>query len=326
MRQYSRPMNMRRTLLSPLVVMVLAGIPQKVAGQDFVTTAMSGLPAQTLRVEYSSPSKLRAVPNYQSLRGRFLGPRLQQLGSALDQIGISEDDIENLMIGWEPGNKEMDLYGYASGHFHKAQVANRAAAQSFTPTPISGQQAYCLSAGVTGTCFVILEDSLGAFGSLSSLTALLEAHAGQAPNLNSDQRFTSLIGDVNKDASIWGIALGGAVGDWFGAWLSSQNNLKLDWGRVFQKVDSLTYSIDAADRVNMDIKLNCATLADAATLRQVLEGVKMAQQFAWQAQNPGHANPYATMNVDAHNTQIGLKITMDYSALTLASGVGAPQN
>ena len=317
---------MRRTLLSLLVVMVLAGIPQKVAGQDFVTTALSGLPTQTLRVEYSSPSKLRAVPNYRSLRGRFLGPRLQQLESALDQIGISEDDIEDLMIGWEPGNKEMDLYGYASGHFHKAQVANRAAAQSFTPTPISGQQAYCLSAGVTGTCFVILEDSLGAFGSLSSLTALLEAHAGQAPNLNSDQRFTSLIGDVNKDASIWGIALGGAVGDWFGAWLSSQNNLKLDWGRVFQKVDSLTYSIDAADRVNMDIKLNCATLADAATLRQVLEGVKMAQQFAWQAQNPGHANPYATMNVDAHNTQIGLKITMDYSALTLASGVGAPQN
>ena len=324
MRQYSRAMNIRRTLLSLLVVMLLAGIPQKVAGQDFVTTAMSGLPTQTLRVEYSSPSKLRAVPNYQSLRGKFLGPRLQQLESALDQIGISEEDIHDLMIGWEPG--DMALYGYASGHFHKAQVANRAAAQSFTPTPISGQQAYCLSAGVTGTCVVILEDSLGAFGPLSSLTTLLEAHAGQAPNLNSDQRFTSLIGDVDKHASIWGIALGGAVGDWFGAWLSSQNNLRLDWGQVLQKVDSLTYSIDAADKVNMDIKLNCATPTDAATLRQVLDGVKMAQQLAWQIQNPGHANPYTAMNVDAHDTQIGLKITMDYSALTLASGVGAPQN
>jgi hypothetical protein len=249
---------------------------------------------------------------------------LQQIESALDQIGISEDDIDALMIGWEPG--DIDLYGYASGHFHKAQVANRAAAQSFTPTPISGQQAYCFSAGVTGTCIVILEDSLGAFGPLSSLTTLLEARAGQAPNLNSDQRFTSLIGDVNKDASIWGIALGRAVGDWFGAWLSSQNNLKLDWGQVFQKVDSLTYSIDAADKVNMDIKLNCATPADAATLRQVLEGVKMAQQLAWQMQNPDHANPYTAMNIDAHDTQIGLRITMDYSALTLASSVGAARN
>src|SRR5208283_1983164 len=125
---------MRRTVLSLLVVMALAGIPHKVAAQDFVSKAMSGLPTHTLRVEYSSPSKLRAVPNYQSLRGKFLGPRLQQIESELDKIGISEDDIDALMIGWEPG--DIDLYGYASGHFHKAQVANRAAAQSFTPTPI----------------------------------------------------------------------------------------------------------------------------------------------------------------------------------------------
>ena len=72
---------MRRPLLSLLVVTALAGIPHRVIGQDFITKAMSGLPIHTLRVEYSSPSKLRAVPNYQSLRGKFLGPRLQQLES-----------------------------------------------------------------------------------------------------------------------------------------------------------------------------------------------------------------------------------------------------
>jgi hypothetical protein len=220
----------------------------------------------------------------------------------------------------------MDLYGYASGHFNKTEVANRAAADNLTPTPISGQQAYCLAAGVVGSCVVILEDSLGAFGPLSTLTTLLDAHAGQAPNLNSDSRFTSLQGDVNKDAPIWGIALGGAVADWFGGWLSNQNSLKLNWSQVFEKVDSLTYSIDAADKVNLDIKLNCATPSDAATLRQVLDGLKMVQQLAWTAQNPGHPNPYAAMNVDVHDKQIGLQIAMAYSELTLASGVGSPQN
>jgi hypothetical protein len=221
----------------------------------------------------------------------------------------------------------MDLYGYASGHFDKAAVANHAAAQNLTPTPISGQQAYCLTAGVAGTCVVILENSLGAFGPLSSLTTLLEAHEGQAPNLNSDPRFSSLLGDINKEAPIWGIALGGAVADWFGGWLSSQqSNLKLDWGQVFQKVDSLTYTIDVGDKVNLDVKLNCSTPADATTLRQVLDGLKMAQQLAWSAQNPGHANPYSAMNVDVHDKQIALQIIMDYSDLTLASGVGSPQN
>jgi hypothetical protein len=317
---------MKRTLLSLLVVIVLAGIPRKGAGQDFVTTAMSGLPTQTLRVEFSSPAQLRKLANYQELRAKYLGSRLQQLESALDQIGIKEDDIDDLMIGWKPGDKEMDLYGYASGRFDKAQVAKRAAAGGLTPTPISGEQAYCLTAGVAGTCVVILENSLGAFGPLSSLTALIDAHAGQAPNLNSDPRFTSLMGDINKSAPIWGIALAGAVADWFGGWLANQDSFKLDWGQVFKPVDSLTYAIEAADKVNMDMKLNCKTPADAATLRQIMDGLKMAQQFAWSAQNPGHPNPFAAMNVDSHDKQITLQITMAYTQLTLAGGAGAPQN
>jgi hypothetical protein len=317
---------MRRTLLPLMVVMALAGVAQKSAGQDFVSTAMAGFPTQTLRVEYNSPAKLRKLSNYQSLRQRFVGPRLQQLESSLAQIGIREDDINDLMIGWKPGDKEMDLYGFASGRFDKAAVASRASAQNLTPTPISGQEAYCLQAGLAGTCVVVLENSLGAFGPLSSLTALLEAHAGQAPGLNSDERFARLLDDTRKDAPIWGIALGSAVGDWFRGWLSTQNNLKLDWSRVFEKVDSLTYSIDATDKVNLDMKLNCATSEDAATLRQVLDGVKMAQQLAWQAQNPGRTNPYEAMNFSLNGKQIALQVTMEYSELKLASGVGATSN
>ena len=314
---------MRRTLLSLMVVMALAGIAQNGAGADFVSTAMAGFPAQTLRVEYNSAAKLRKLPNYQALRQRFLGPRLQQFESSLAQIGIGENDIDELMIGWKPGDKEMDLYGFASGRFDKAQVASRAAAQNLTPTPIAGQQAYCLQAGVAGTCVVVLENSLGAFGPLTALTGLLEAHAGQAPGLNSTERFTGLLAQTRKDAPIWGIALESAIGDWFRGWLSLQSSLKLDWSRVFEKVDSLIYSIDAADKVNLDMKLNCAAAEDAATLRQVLEGLKMAQQLAWQAQNAGRANPYEAMNVSLDGKQVALQITLGYAELQLTSGVGA---
>ena len=317
---------MKRTLLSFLVVMVLAGIPQKGAAQDFVTTAMSGLPTQTMRVEYSSPSKLRKLSNYQSLRGKFLGPRLQQLESALDQIGIREDDIDDLMIGWKPGDKEMDLYGYASGHFDKAQVASHAAAQNLTPTPDFRTASVLPVGGSGGDLRCHSGEFAGRFRAAFNFIGVVGRHSGQAPSLSSDPHFTSLIGDVNKAAPIWGIALSSAVADWFGGWLSNQNTLKLDWSQVFQKVDSLTYSIDAADKVNLDMKLNCATAADAATLRQVLDGLKMAQQLAWSAQNPGHENPYSAMNVDVRDKQIGLKMSMAYSELTLASGVGAPQN
>ncbi len=317
---------MKRTLLSLLAVLMVVGIPRTGAAQDFVTMALSGLPPQTLRVEYSSPAQLRKLPNYQTLRLKFLGPRLQQLEATLDQIGIHEDNIDELMTGWKPGDKEMDLYGYASGHFDQKEVANRAAAQNLTPTPISGQQAYCLTAGVAGVCVVILDNSLGAFGPLGTLTNLLDAHSGQAPNLNSDPRFASLLGDVDKSSPVWGVAVGPAVADWFGGWMANQNTLKLDWGQVFAKVDSLTYSIDVADKVNLAVKLNCSAPADASTLRQILDGLKMAQSLAWQAQNPNNPNPFSAMNIDSHDKQIALQITMAYAQLTLVSGVGTAQN
>jgi hypothetical protein len=318
---------MRRTFLMILAAMVIAGVPRKSAAEDFVTTALSGLPTQTLRIESSSPAKLRKLDNYKNLRQKFLGPRLQQLEATLNQIGVHEDDIDELLIGWKPGDKEMDLYGYASGHFDGAAIAKKASAENLTPTPISGQQAYCLTAGVASTCVVILDNSLGAFGPLSTLTTLLEAHAGQAPSVNSDPRFSALLNDVNKDAPIWGIAIGGAVADWFGGWLASQQNtLNLDWSKVFEKVDSLTYDIDVADKVSMNVKMNCATTQDAAALRQVMDGLKMAQQLSWEQQNPNQPNPYTAMNVDVNEKQINLQITMAYSQLTLAGGVSTPAN
>ncbi len=194
---------MRRTLLPLMVVMALAGMVQDSAGQDFVSTAIAGFPTQTLRVEYSSPAKLRKLPNYQSLRQRFVGPRLQQIESSLAQLGIREDDIDDLMMGWRPGDREMDLYGFASGRFDKAAVASRAAAQNLTPTPLGGQQAYCLQAGLAGSCVVVLENSArglraargldGAAGSARRTGARLEfGPAVCAPPGGDAQRRTHL--------------------------------------------------------------------------------------------------------------------------------------
>jgi hypothetical protein len=314
-------------VLALMAVAAMAGVSRRSQAQDFTTTALTGLPTQTLRVESSSPEKLRKLANYKTLREKFLGQRLQQLEATLAQIGVHENDVDELLIGWKPGDKEMDLYGYASGHFNKTAIAGRAAAQSLTPTPIADQQAYCLTAGVTGTCVVILDNSLGAFGPLSTLTTLLETHEGQSPSLMTDAKFSPLVNDVNKDAPIWGIALGGAVADWFGAWLSSQQNtLNLDWSKVFEKVDSLTYAIDIGDKVNLNVKMNCQTSQDASTLRQIMDGMKMAQQLTWEQQNPGQPNPYTSMNIEVSDKQITMQVAMPFSQLTLASGVGTQTN
>ena len=323
-------MNMRLTMKMTYLLGILAGtllaLPGAAPAQDLAKEALSGFPTQTIRLEFSTPAKLRGLPNYGTLRQRYIGPRLRKLVDELGQLGIREEDISGLVLGWQPGSAEMGLYGFATGRFSAQSITESAAQRNMTPTPVAGKPAYCLEAGLAGTCVVVLQDSLGAFGSLTTLTSMLEAREGQIPSLSSDSRFPSLVAGANKDAPIWGVAVGPAVADWFRGWMPNQGNLKLDWGKVFADVNSLTYSVAAGDDVTLGLKMDCKSAESAASLRQVLEGLKLVQQMAWDSQNPGKPNPYRTMDVGLESSQVSLKLTTGYSELELASGAAGMVN
>jgi hypothetical protein len=220
----------------------------------------------------------------------------------------------------------MGLYGFATGNFNAQAITESAEQRNMAPSPVGGKQAYCLEAGLAGTCVVVLQDSLGAFGSLTTLTSMLEARGGQLPSLITDNRFPSLVAGANKDAPIWGIAVGAAVPDWFRGWMPNQGSVKLDWGKVFGDVNSLTYSVAAGDNVTLGLKMDCKSSDAAASLRQVLEGLKLVQQIAWDSQNPGKPNPYRDMNVGMEGNQVSLKLTTGYAELELASGGAGTAN
>jgi hypothetical protein len=317
---------MKMTCLLGILAVTLVASPAAAPAQDLVKEALGGFPTQTIRLEFSSPAKLRGLPNYASLRQRYIGPRLRKLVDALGQLGIREEDISGLVLGWQPGNTEMALYGFATGRFAAPAIAESAEQRNMPTTPIAGKEAYCLEAGLAGTCVVVLQDSLGAFGSLTALTSMLEAREGQIPSLSSDNRIASLVAGANREAPIWGVAMGPAVGDWFRGWMPNQGNLKLDWGKVFGDVNSLTYSVAAADNVTLSLKMDCKSSESAASLRQVLEGLKLVQQIAWDSQNPGKPNPYQAMDVGQEGHQVSLNLTTGYAELELASGAAGTGN
>jgi hypothetical protein len=317
---------MKMTCLLGMLAVMLGALPGVAPAQDLVKEALSGFPTQTIRLEFSSPAKLRRLPNYASLRQRYVGPRLRKLVEELGQLGIREEDISSLVLGWQPGSSEMGLYGFAAGHFSAQAITQSAEQRGMSITPIAGKPSYCLEAGLAGTCVVVLEDSLGAFGSMMALTSMLEAREGQAPSLSSDNRFPSLLAGADKDAPIWGVAVGSAVGDWFRGWMPNQGNIKLDWSRVFGDVNSLSYSVAAGDDVTLGLKMDCKSSDSAASLRQVLEGLKLVQQIAWDSQNPGKPNPYRAMNVGQDGNQVSLKLTTGYAELELANGAAGTGN
>jgi hypothetical protein len=317
---------MKMTCLLRILAVTLVALPGAAPAQDLVKEALSGFPTQTVRLEFSSPAKLRSLPNYASLRQRYIGPRLRKLVEALGELGIREEDISALVLGWQPGSAEMALYGFATGRFSAQAIAESAGQRNMPTTPIAGKQAYCLEAGLAGTCVVVLQDSLGAFGSLTALTSMLEAREGQIPSLGSDNRIASIVAGANQEAPIWGVAMGAAVGDWFRGWMPNQGNVKLDWGKVFGDVNSLTYSVAAGDNVTLGLKMDCKSAESAASLRQVLEGLKLVQQIAWDSQNPGKPNPYQAMNVGLEGHEVSLNLTTGYAELELAGGAAGTGN
>jgi hypothetical protein len=309
-------MNIGKKLLSAaaLLLAVMAW-PAAVPAQDLMTTALSSFPTGTIRVEFSSPAKLRALPDYATLSKRYVGPNLLALENDLAKLGIQQDDVDDLVIGWQAHGSNMVLSGVAQGRFDPKAVADRAVAQGLAATPVGSASAYCLGAHAGGNCVVMISETLGAFGFIDSLRAVMKARAGEAPNAASDASFAKHVQDAKTDAAIWGVAVGPAITDWFRGWMPNQSNVQLDWAATFKSVQVLRYSVQTADKVILDVKMDCANSQGAQSLTQVMQGLKLLQQMAWQNQNPTAPNPFQALVVEREGTQVRMGLTTQYSAL-----------
>lgn len=313
----------RRAAFFLMLGVFLTGAPPALHAQTILTDALSWFPQQTVALEYSHPSTLRSLPNYASLRSHYLGKNLRTLESSLAELGINENDVDEMVLGWQiDSGKKMRYEGVATGQFSADSVARQAAIAKMAPHPVEGFQAYCFPQDPNLTCIAVVDGSLGVFGPLPYLEGMLKARTGDGPSIASNDQFTKFVRDAQSDAPIWGVALGPAVSKWFKAWMPGEKNLQMDWAAAFKDVRAISYDIKAGDNVNLNVKLDCASLQAASSVRQLLEGMKLVQQIAWQSSNPGQANPFQNVTVEAENRQVSFKLTAAYAALERAGPLG----
>jgi len=316
-------MGMRGVILGGLMLATLAA-PLKLRGQDLVKESLASFPPQTIRVEYSRLAKLRSLPNYQNLRQRFVGPRLRALEESFAQLGLGESDIDEVVLAWQPGSSMMEMEGLTVGRFTAKSVSDRASAAGISPTTLNDLPAFCLGADAA-TCVVVIQNSLGGFAPQASLSAMLEARGGLVPGLGTNERFAKLVNEARTDAPIWGVAVGDAVADFFRAWMPAQGGLQMDWSSAFKAVEAVSYSVQTSDRIRLDIKMDCDSSGSAQSTRQVLEGLKMFQQMAWQNTNPGKPNPFAGVEIEQSDRRVSLRLTTNYADIegfTTSGGAG----
>jgi len=294
------------------VASMVAGVAPSF-GQDLVTKALSSFPIDTIRIEFSSPATLRKLPNYSSLREHYTGPRLKKLVASMAELGVAETDVDQLVLGWNSSGTSLNLYGFAGGHFHSDTLEARASAQNLPPQKIGGKTGYCLGAGLESECVVVLSSTEGVFGTLATLSQIMQTLNGGGASIGSNPIFAKVVKQEQGKAPIWGVASASAVASWFKGWMPKQSAVEMDWAKVFQGVNVLGYQVQTGSNVNLNLEMYCKTGEDAARLRQVLEGLKLAQQIAWQNQYPNRANPFQSMDLSQTGNQIGINLVAHYN-------------
>ncbi len=313
---------MKRTLTIGLLMGLVSASPAY--AQDLLKDALASFPKDTIRVEYSSPARLRALPNYSSLRRRYVGPNLVNLESSLEKLGIRENDVDELVMGWRIAGQAAEFFGLASGRFDPKSISKAAAEQGVGTVSVGDRQAYCLGTGKAETCVAVLAASRGVFGPLALLQALEGARASEAASLGSNERFMKYLNGARTDAPIWGVAVGPAIADWFKGWMPGQENLQMDWSSTFGNVEALSYSAQVGENAQLSVNLDCSTPDAAANLRQLLDGVKILQQIAWQNRKPNQPNPFQGLQVAVQGNRVNLNLSSSFAELEGAGAIGAP--
>ena len=230
--------------------------------------------------------------------------------------------MDELVLGWQASGQEWLFYGLTSGRFSTTALAERAHDQGIKAVTLDGQAAYCVGTGTEENCLAVLGDSLGAFGSQASLRAILAARVGSGTSLDSSGTLAKYVRESETSAPIWGVATGPAVPDWYRGWMPNQTNLKLDWSQAFKTVEALTYSIEPGDTVRLKVRMDCTSSAEATSLGQVFEGLRLFQQLTWENQNPGRPNPYKDLQIQVNEKRVSIELDTPYSNLMAFGGAG----
>jgi hypothetical protein len=286
--------------------------------QDLVKEGLASFPPDTIRLEYSNVAKLRALPDYATLHKRYLASSLRTLETQLASLGVQESDINEVVLAWKLAGSGMSFEGLASGRLDPQAMARQATTQNITTLPVGSATAYCFGTTDSAPCVAAIGGSLGAFGTMDELRALVDARGGQAPNLRSNTAFTALVEKEAGDAPIWGVAVGSAIEDWFKVSMPVQKNLPVDLASVFRNVQSLGYNVEPTDKVQVNMQLNCTTAAAAGNLRQQFDALRLFQKVAWQRQYPNVANPFDGLTVSANDATMTLSMSTPYSAIEAA--------
>lgn len=263
--------------------------------------AVLAFPAQTTVLEYDSLSTLRASPKYQELRKQYSAESLQRAQKDLLLLGIAEDQITEVVMAGGPNG----FFGLLAGSF-RTTPAPEAVKQGMTSSVLEKQPIFCAKDGL---CFLFPTREGGRvfFGASAQLRAISDVMQGRAPSLRSNAIFTDLIGRMEPNAPVLGVAPGSEIGLWAGDSIPTALSSRLDLTKIFSSIESFGYSVTLDSNAHVGLSLFCSSEQSAAVIRTTLTAASGLQRAAASAAGAGSL-PFNKMVVTSAGRLVAVKL------------------
>jgi hypothetical protein len=279
-----------------LAVATLAMIAANASYADIISQALSSLPAQTGYVEYENLASLRRLRNYARLRQRYSGNDLQELRIALGELGIRENQVNELVAASSPSA----FYGLVAGTFSEQSLRNIAVQKGFA-IQASDRRALCPG---KGTCVLFLEASLAAFGSLSELKEIAKARQGSAARLASKSAVVTLLNNTDHQAPVRGVLIGPQLETEISDTLREWTGWNRDWSQISSNVRDVAYSVKFDDRAHFSATLQCKSAVSATLLLQTIRLLEGLQSIPLQAGNSDTAMTLRNLHASSSGSTV----------------------
>jgi hypothetical protein len=245
------------------------------AHAELLSEALLAFPAQTTAFEYDALSTLRALPNYKDLRKQYSGEGLQRAQRDLLLLGVSEDQLTEVVTAAGPNG----FFGLLSGSFQSAAAAKEAAQNGMAQTTLDDGPVFCSK---DGNCFLLPSSEEGhiLFGTLGQLKAISDVRQSRAQSLRGNAIVMDLVSRTDSRAPVLGIAPGSEIGLWVGDSIPQALSSRIDMTKLFSTIESFAYSVKLDSKAHVGLNLFCSSDQAGTVIKDALSAASGLQRAA----------------------------------------------
>lgn len=314
-----RPRRPDRTARSsglriPAVVLSVVALffPSILQGQEIVREALSSFPADTQQFTYANLDQMRSLSNYPQIHQKLLTSQLRSFEEFLRSGGNDpEKDVDEVVLGWrsQAGLNAGGIFGLAEGRFHPDEAEKYYDRAKLPTTKYADVRLYPF--GSTGDraqlFFGFLSESLGAFGDLSQLKAVLDVRTGARSSLESNATFAGWEAELEGSGAQWGICMGKAAAGHASQWLTFGAQPSVDFSSLLGPVQAVLYRLDFGTDLSIRLSVVCQSGETAAALAKILLLLRDSRQpSATPNASPEVASFLESLEVNANGSRVEL--------------------